>query len=471
MLEKIFFIPKNKIYLKKFWFPEISLLTLNKFFIIRFSIKSIFIVIFMFLFLFIKINYIDNSFYFSFYNSNKGPIRVAFYNNCLRYGGIERVTSILLKYFSKEKYFIFYLITISDILEGEFSIPDSIERISLYNQKINLFEVIDKKHIDILIYNFDNREEIEKLNKLNTTKVIYCTHSSFFYRIYENAYNLEQTVYQSYKNCKYVLALIPLENDYLFKKWGINSILIENPSTFEYDLVIPSDLSKKNIIMIGRGDYYPKRFELGIKAMKSIIKEIPECQMNIISSPYQNLENSIHNLNLESNVKIVGFQKNPEPYLKNSSLHIFPSLSEAYPMVLGEVKIFGIPSILCGLDYIILSKGGTTIIYDDNPETIAREAIKILNDDNYRKRLGKEARKSMKKYKNEYIVKKWEKLLLSVYNGIDEYSYSKLFTNYRKKITEKEANLILSNQLNLLKKRIPRFSQLTLEKLKSYSLE
>ena len=44
-------------------------------------------------------------------------------------------------------------------------------------------------------------------------------------------------------------------------------------------------------------------------------------------------------------------------------------------------------------------------------------------------------------------------------------------TNYRKKITEKEANLILSNQLNLLKKRIPRFSQLTLEKLKSYSLE
>ena len=140
-------------------------------------------------------------------------------------------------------------------------------------------------------------------------------------------------------------------------------------------------------------------------------------------------------------------------------------------MVLGEVKIFGIPSILCGLDYIILSKGGTIIIYDDSPETIAKEAIKILNDDNYRKRLGKEARKSMKKYKNEYIVKKWEKLLLSVYNGIDEYSFSKLFSNYYKKITEKEANIILSNQLNLLKKRIPRFSQLTLEKLKSYSLE
>ena len=140
-------------------------------------------------------------------------------------------------------------------------------------------------------------------------------------------------------------------------------------------------------------------------------------------------------------------------------------------MVLGEVKIFGIPSILCSLDYIILSKGGTIIIYDDSPETIAKEAIKILNDDNYRKRLGKEARKSMKKYRNGYIVEKWKKLLLSVYNGIDEYSFSKLFSNYYKKITEKEANIILSDRLNLLKRRIPRFSNLTLEKLKSYSLE
>ena len=222
--------------------------------------------------------------------------------------------------------------------------------------------------------------------------------------------------------------------------------------------------------MIGRGDYFAKRFELGIKAMKNIVEEIPECQMNIISSPYQNLIDAIHNFNLENNVKIVGFQKNPEKYLRNSSLHIFPSLSEAFPMVLGEVKIFGIPSILCGLDYIILAERGTVIIYDDNPETIAKESIKILKNDKYRKKLGKEARKSMKKLTNKIICKKWIKLLRSIYNGIDKYSFSNLLLDDRKKLSEKEANIILNHQLNLLKKRVPKLNNLTLEKLKSYSL-
>ena len=139
-------------------------------------------------------------------------------------------------------------------------------------------------------------------------------------------------------------------------------------------------------------------------------------------------------------------------------------------MVLAEVKIYGIPSILCGLDYVILAKGGTVIIYDDDPDTIAKEAIKILKDDEYRKKLGNEARESMKNLSNEIIVKKWLKLLLSIYNGLDPSSYSNLFEESYKRITEEEANIILNNQLNLLKKRIPDLKDLTLEKLKNYEL-
>ena len=258
----------------------------------------------------------------SFLKSNKTPIKIAFYNNCIRYGGIERVTSILLDYFSKESSFIFILITTSGILDGEYPIPKNIKRISLLTQNTNVFEIIVKEKIDILVYNRDINEEISLLNKLNNTKVIYTTHSSFFYRIYQNDYNIEKTVYQEYKNCKYVTSLIPLENDYLFKRWGINSILLENPCTFEYDSIEPSDLSKPNIIMIGRGDYFAKRFELGIISMKNIIQEISECKMNIISSTTKNLEDLIKGLNLENSIKITGFQSNPEHYLKNASLHI-----------------------------------------------------------------------------------------------------------------------------------------------------
>ncbi len=62
--------------------------------------------------------------------------------------------------------------------------------------------------------------------------------------------------------------MVEFENNYIFKKWGINSILMDNLVTYEYDKVTPSDLSHKTILMIGRASDRFKRFELGIQAMQ-----------------------------------------------------------------------------------------------------------------------------------------------------------------------------------------------------------
>ena len=349
----------------------------------------------------------------------------------------------------------------------EYPIPKNIKRISLQELKINLYDALEKEKIDILIYNYQDKE-IEKLNKLKKPKVIYYSHVNFLYWIYiEHLYNFKDTVYHLYKRCKYIISIIPVENDYLFKKWGINSILMDNPSTFEFNSVIPSDLSKKNIIMIGRGSDPIKRYELGILAMKEILKEIPECKMNIISNTNLKLLKLIKNLGLENKVKFTEYKNNIEIYLKNSSLHILPSLTESYSLVLGEAKMFGIPSILCGLDYLALAKEGTVIVYDENPLSIANEAIKILKNEEYRKRLGKEARESMKNRTNEVLAKKWVKVLLTVYKG-DDKLFNKL--SNENKISEEEANQILKNQLKLLQNRNSRFRRITLEKFITYSL-
>ena len=98
---------------------------------------------------------------------------------------------------------------------------------------------------------------------------------------------------------------------------------------------------------------------------------------------------------------------------------LFPSVSVCYPMALVEAKLFCIPTIICGLDFLSLAKGGTIIIYDDNPDNIAKESIKILKNEKFRKELGKEARESIKNHKNKFIAKKRIKLLLAVYK--DDY--------------------------------------------------
>ena len=258
-----------------------------------------------------------------------------------------------------------------------------------------------------------------------------------------------------------------MENDYLFKKWGIKSILMNNPLTYEYNSVRPSDLTSKDIIMIGRTNDRIKRFELGIKSMKIIIKEIPKCKMNIVGSSEIYYETIIKNLNLDNYVNFTGFDTNIDKYLKTSSLHILTSFAESYSMVLSEAKIFGIPTILCGLDYLFLSKGRTILIYADNPETIAKESIKILKNDKYRKKLGSEARKSIKQVRNNLIAKKWSKLLLSIYKGNNNYLKLDSKRN-RNKMSQQEAQIILNNQFKLWRNRLSILSYITLEKLKSY---
>ena len=380
------------------------------------------------------------------------PIKVAFYCNSIKYGGGERVVALLINLLEEEKNFTIYLITNQGVLEGEYSIPNSTKRISLSEKKMNVFTAIRIEHIDIFIYNGYSKSDIKKLNRLKKTEVIYYNHSGFFYWIYQQIYKFKDTIYEIYKECKYIISLIPLENDYLFKKWGINSILMDNPLTFEYDSVIPSDLSQNNIVMIGRGNDINKRFDIGIKSMKNIIEEIPDCKMYIISENCEELEKLIKSLNLEKNVIFTGYQKNIEEYLKNSSLHIFPSIAESYGLVMSETKIYGIPTIL--------------IIYDDNPNTIAKEAIKILKNETYKKKLGVEARKSLDKHNNNVIAKRWVKLLLAVYKG-DNKSFRELEED---KMTEEEAERILNNQLKLIHMRVPRLKDITLEQLKSYSL-
>ena len=400
-------------------------------------------------------------------DNNHYPIKLAYYCNSIKYGGIERVITLLIKHLANIKIFKQYLITKNGILDGAYSIPNNTIRIDLTEQNLDIFEIIKKEKIDILIYNFYEKYEMLKLSEYKGTKTIFYEHSSIFIWIYLKKYNFKNSFYAVYKRAKYVISLIPFENDFIFKRWGIKSILMDNLNTYDYDSVIPSDLKGNNIIMIGRAKDDLKRYDLGIKSMESIVKEVPNCVMNIISLPDPKLENLIKTLELDNNIKFIGFLKDPSTFYRNSSLHIMPSLTESYAMTLAEAKIFGIPSIICGLDYLTLAKGGTVILYDDEPIAIAKEAIKILKNNTYRQILGKEARESMKIRKNKFIVKKWINLLLSVYNG--KAYYNKLSKN-TEKLPKEEFDIIFKNQLKLLKKRRPIFRGSNIIKLKSLLL-
>ena len=416
--------------------------------------KLVILIYFSIFFFCIKIKFgIDKKENYS-YNNNK-TIKLGINTIGIKGGGRARITAIFLNYLYKQKLFKLYLFSICNKIKDEYPIPKDIKRIKILNNNPDyLISKIKENDIEIFIYQLSYPNEIRKLNKLKDIKVIFYIHSSIFYFIYSNNYGFYKYLYKSYTNCKFVVNLVHLENDYLFKKWNINSLFINNFVTYDYKEITPSDLSSQNIIMIGRNSK-SKRFNLGIQSMKYIVSEIPNSKMSILIVHSNNiLFNLINSLNLSNYIDIIENTKNPEKYLKNSSLHIFPSICESFGLVLSEAKIFGIPSIILGLDYLTLAKGGTIILYDDSPKIIAREAIKILKNTTYRIKLGKEARDSMKYFLNENTSRRWIEIILSIYKGDKYYDILRKKQSY---ISKNESLIIYKNQFQLFKKRIDYF--------------
>ena len=110
--------------------------------------------------------------------------------------------------------------------------------------------------------------------------------------------------------------------------------------------------------------------------MKYIIKEIPNCEMKMIYQYIDNLKDLVKNLNLENNVDFVSYIPQPEIYFKNTSLHIFPTVREYFGYVLSETKIYGIPNIMLGLDYVSISKGGLLLFMMNLLKLLGRSQLK-----------------------------------------------------------------------------------------------
>ena len=156
----------------------------------------------------------------------------------------SKININIINYLNKIKLFKIYLFTKVNKEDNEYLVQETIKRLVIKN---NIKKMISKYKIGILIYNLNNNIEMNILNNLVSPKTIYYQHSSFFYLLYSN-YSLFLSIYKEYQNSKYVVSLIPLESNYIFKYWGISSILMKSFVTYEYNSIIPSNLMSKTIL-------------------------------------------------------------------------------------------------------------------------------------------------------------------------------------------------------------------------------
>ena len=158
---------------------------------------------------------------------------------------------------------------------------------------------------------------------------------------------------------------------------------------------------KKYILFTGRLSYRKGLFDL-IESGKYICEKYPDVSFIITGSGIlsDTLRERINELGIADQFKFLGFVTREEliTLYQNATLYVLPSHYEGLPTVLLEAMSCGLPVIATAvsgnLDVITHGKNGI-LVPPKSPEKIAEAISTLLDDEQLRKNLGENARKTI----------------------------------------------------------------------------
>ena len=160
-----------------------------------------------------------------------------------------------------------------------------------------------------------------------------------------------------------------------------------------------------------------------IKAMPRIIKEVPDTKLIFVGSGWMRgeLEVLSKKLGVDEYIKFTGFvEESLKPlYYKAADVFVLPSTmsTEVFPIVLLEASASGLPMVVSNLDTfkcIIEEDYNGAFTKRGDEKNLADAIIYLLENEDIRKKMSKNAMERIKDYSWERIAEKTEK----VYNNV-----------------------------------------------------
>lgn len=203
------------------------------------------------------------------------------------------------------------------------------------------------------------------------------------------------------------------EEDKLAWKELDNVEVIPDPLAFDINEVSP--LINKRVIAVGRY-VYQKGFDLLLQAWSKIEKQIPDWELTIYGmgdrTPYESM---IDSLQIARNrCHLYGPTEDIKHEYLSSSLFVFSSRFEGFGMVLIEAMACGLPVVSfdcpCGPKDIVSDEEDGVLVENGNVSELADHMISLMEDDERRKSMSKNALKNVQRYKIEQIARQWKVL-------------------------------------------------------------
>jgi polysaccharide biosynthesis protein PslH len=170
----------------------------------------------------------------------------------------------------------------------------------------------------------------------------------------------------------------------------------------ETNIFIPSNNIENNkLLWLGGFDHYPNRdgiYYFLEKIYPKIKQGMPNINFDIIGGGItERLKNLTEG---DSSVRLMGYVDDPLPYMQSTSVFVVPILSG------GGTRLKVLEAMSVGKAIVSTTVGceglnginGTHYILADDPDTFAKEVIRLFQDSLYRKNLGLNARKFVEEY-------------------------------------------------------------------------
>ena len=198
------------------------------------------------------------------------------------------------------------------------------------------------------------------------------------------------------------------------KEWNLKNLrVIPNPLS-----IIPTEgPSDREQIIIAVGKHsFQKGYDLLIDAWRRIAPKYPNWSLEIYGTKHSNfsIEPMVEKLNLQSSVHLFDPTKEIEGKFKKASIHVLSSRFEGFGMVITEAMACGIPSVSfdCphGPSDIITDNHNGLLVQNGDTVALALALEKLMGNDGMRKKMGKNAKESVNRYRIENIAGQWEAL-------------------------------------------------------------
>jgi len=201
--------------------------------------------------------------------------------------------------------------------------------------------------------------------------------------------------------------------------WKNMKSLFVVPNSYPFYPDEPSKCTNKQVIMVGRYND-AKGYDYLIDAWEIVHKRCPDWTLQVYGSGeyYNQVVKWIDERNLGNSIILhEPTGQIMDKYLE-SSICVMSSRYEGFPMVLLEAMACGVPCVAFDCPYgprnIIRNEEDGLLVEYLNSQALADGISRLIQDEDLRKRFGRQARDNVKRFSKESIMSQWEKVFTSV---------------------------------------------------------